>query len=89
MRNWFIIPITKEEFVKISLVISWLVPVAVYLLVWDFAGVFMYWIFPAIFTGFFKDIYEWDWHIKVKFFEKKEPVKDNGKHCLDEDGFTI
>jgi len=71
MNKWFVIPFTKEELVKSCLVISWLAPVAVYLL-FDQPMVFMYWIFPAIFTFFFKDIYDWDWHIKVKFFEGRD-----------------
>ena len=72
MNKWFVIPITKEEFVKICLGIAWVAPVVAYLLVWDEPVIFFYWIFPAIFTFFFKDIYDWDWHIKVKFFEGRQ-----------------
>jgi len=72
MNNWFVIPFTKEEFVKGTLIFFWALPVFLYLTVWEFLGMFMFWIFPAIFTGFFKDIYDWDWHIKVKFFEGRD-----------------
>ena len=72
MNKWFVIPITKEEFVKGSLIFFWALPVFLYLTVVDEPVIFVYWIFPAIFTFFFKDIYDWDWHIKVKFFEGRQ-----------------
>jgi len=38
MNNWLVIPFTKEEFVKGSLIFFWALPVVIFLTVWEFGG---------------------------------------------------
>ena len=76
MKNWLVIPITKEELCKIVFIATFMLPplIVIYMTVtYGYANsylvILVFWIFPLMFLGLFKDEYDWDFGIKVKFFE--------------------
>lgn len=78
MKSWFVIPITKEELVKTLLITFFILPVigSLYFYVIDWAiwpfTILIFWIFPLMFLPIVKDEYDWDFHIKIKFFEGRD-----------------
>ena len=78
MKNWFVIPMTKEELVKFILTTFFILPVvgSLYFYVIDWAiwpwTILIFEIFPLMILFIFKEEYDWDFHIKIKFFEGRE-----------------
>lgn len=74
MKEFAVIPITKMELVKAIFVIAFIAPPIVALGIGTLGGlaVLMFWMFPLMFVGMFKDELGWDFHIKIKFFEDRD-----------------
>ncbi len=74
MKEFAVIPITKMELTKAIFVIAFVAPVLVafYLGTTGGLAVLIFWMFPFMFLGMFKDELGWDFHIKIKFFEDRD-----------------
>jgi len=74
MKEFAVIPITKIELVKSIFWIAFIVPplVSLYLGTWGGLSALIFWMFPLMFLGMFKDELGWDFHIKIKFFEGRD-----------------
>ncbi len=76
MKSWFVIPITKEEIAKIGLLSSFIIPILAVIALWDSMAeeslvILIFLMFPIIFTFFFKEVFQWDWKIKIKLREEE------------------
>ena len=71
MKDFLTIPVTKKEFWTGFYIALWVVPVLLYF-VFDHLMFFAGWLFPIFFFVIFKDELEWDFGIKIKFFEGRE-----------------
>lgn len=74
MKEYAVIPITKIELVKAIFIIAFVAPplVAIYLGTWGGLSALIFWMFPLMFLGMFKDELGWDFGIKIKFFEGRD-----------------
>ncbi len=76
MKNWLVIPITKEELVKMIFIACFILPpltsialITTYGYMGSYLVILIFWIFPLMFLFLFKEEYDWDFGIKIKFFE--------------------
>ncbi len=74
MKEFTVIPITKMELTKAIFVIAFVAPIFVVLYIgtWGGLSALIFWMFPTIFLLAFKEELEWDFHIKIKFFEGRD-----------------
>jgi len=76
MKRWFVIPITKEETVKIILISAYIIIGLAVIGMWESMGtealaILIFLMFPVMFTFFAKDVYQWDWQIKIKMRDEE------------------
>ncbi len=77
MKSWFVIPITKEEIAKIGLLSAFIIPVLAVIALWESMAeeslvILIFLMFPILFTFFFKEVFGWDWQIKIKLREEDD-----------------